>query len=57
MALKAEPERKEWHKGLAKAMSKGYRKSEFTPELNAEILEQLKKAIVIDPNDLFLQSL
>ncbi len=39
------------------AMSKGYRKSEFTPELNAEILEQLKKAIVIDPNDLFLQSL
>ncbi|XP_058606037.1 uncharacterized protein LOC131523571, partial [Onychostoma macrolepis] len=53
MALKAEPERKEWHKGLAKAMSKGYRKSEFTPELNAEILEQLKKAIVIGPNDLF----
>lgn len=45
MALKAEPEREEWHKGLAMAMSKGYRKSEFTPDLNAEILEQLKKVI------------
>lgn len=55
--LKAEPESREWHKGFAKAMSKDYRKSEFTPELNAEILEQLKKAIVIDPNDLFLQFL
>ncbi|XP_050989385.1 interferon-induced protein with tetratricopeptide repeats 1B-like [Labeo rohita] len=57
MALKAEPERKEWHKGLAVAMSRAYLKSEFTPELDSEILQQVKTAAEMDPNDLFLQSL
>ncbi|KTG39577.1 hypothetical protein cypCar_00005713, partial [Cyprinus carpio] len=57
MALKAEPERKDWHKGLAIAMSRAYIKSEFTPQLEAEILQQVKKAAEMDPNDLFLQSL
>ncbi len=40
-ALKAEQERKEWDESLAKAMRKGYRKAELTPELNADFLEQL----------------
>ncbi|KAK2878828.1 hypothetical protein Q8A67_019619 [Cirrhinus molitorella] len=57
MALKAEPESKEWHKGLAVAVSRAYIHSEFTPELEAEILQQVKTAAEIDPNDLFLQSL
>uniref|UniRef100_A0A8C2CA93 Uncharacterized protein n=1 Tax=Cyprinus carpio TaxID=7962 RepID=A0A8C2CA93_CYPCA len=57
MALKAEPERKDWHKGLAIAMSRAYIKSEFTPQLEAEILQQVKTAAEMDPNDLFLQSL
>ncbi|XP_016319064.1 interferon-induced protein with tetratricopeptide repeats 1, partial [Sinocyclocheilus anshuiensis] len=57
MALKAEPERKEWHKSLAIAMSRAYIKSEFTPQLEAEILQQVKTAAEMDPNDLFLQSL
>ncbi|XDV43164.1 hypothetical protein PO909_011686 [Leuciscus waleckii] len=57
MALNAEPDRKEWHKGLAIAMNTAHIKSEFTPELEADILEQVKTAAEIDPNDLFLQSL
>ncbi|XP_058606091.1 interferon-induced protein with tetratricopeptide repeats 1-like isoform X1 [Onychostoma macrolepis] len=57
MALKAEPERKEWHKGLAVAMSRAYIMSEFTPELEDEILQKVKTAADMDPNDLFLQSL
>ncbi|XP_073683708.1 interferon-induced protein with tetratricopeptide repeats 14 [Garra rufa] len=57
MALKAEPERKKWQKGLAVAMSRAYIKSEFTPELEAEKLQQVKTAAEMDPNDLFLQSL
>ncbi|KAK7152929.1 hypothetical protein R3I93_010989 [Phoxinus phoxinus] len=57
MALKAEPDRKEWHKGLAIAMNSAYIWSEFTPELDADILEKVKTAAEIDPNDLFLQSL
>ncbi len=57
MAIKAEPERKEWHKGLAIAMSRTYIKSEFTQQLEAEILQQVKTAAEMDPNDLFLQSL
>ncbi|XP_056120231.1 interferon-induced protein with tetratricopeptide repeats 1-like [Rhinichthys klamathensis goyatoka] len=57
MALNAEPDRKEWFKGLAIAMSRAYIKSEFTPELEADILEQVKTASEMDPNDLFLQSL
>ncbi|XP_059377018.1 interferon-induced protein with tetratricopeptide repeats 1-like [Carassius carassius] len=56
IALKAEPERKEWHKGLAIAMSKTYIKSELTPQLEDEILQQVKTAAEMDPNDLFLQS-
>ncbi|XP_051579511.1 interferon-induced protein with tetratricopeptide repeats 1-like [Myxocyprinus asiaticus] len=54
MALKAEPERKEWHKGLARAMSKPLLMSEFTTD---EVLEQLKRAKELDPDSLFLQSL
>ncbi len=57
MALKAEPERKDWHKGLAIAMSMAYIKSEFTQQLEAEILQHVKTAAEMDPNDLFLQSL
>ncbi|KAK9959772.1 hypothetical protein ABG768_009873 [Culter alburnus] len=57
MALKAQADRKEWHKGLAVAMSRAYIKSELSPELEADILEMVKTASEIDPNDLFLQSL
>ncbi|XP_051725305.1 interferon-induced protein with tetratricopeptide repeats 1-like isoform X2 [Ctenopharyngodon idella] len=57
MALKAQPDRKEWAKGLAVAMSRAYIKSELTPELEADILEAVKTASEIDSNDLFLQSL
>ncbi|XP_056333349.1 interferon-induced protein with tetratricopeptide repeats 1-like [Danio aesculapii] len=57
MALEAEPERKEWHKGLAAAMNRAFIYTELTPELKAEILEKVKKAAEMDPNDLFLQSL
>ncbi len=57
MAIKAEPERKERHKGLAIAMSRAYIKSECTQQLEAEILQQVKTAAEMDPNNLFLQSL
>ncbi|NP_001287802.1 interferon-induced protein with tetratricopeptide repeats 14 [Danio rerio] len=57
MALEAEPERKEWHKGLAISMSKACLWYKCTPEQKAEILEKVKTAAEIDPNDLFLQSL
>ncbi|XP_001333807.4 interferon-induced protein with tetratricopeptide repeats 1 [Danio rerio] len=57
MALEAEPEREEWHKGLALAMNMAFIDTEQTPELKAEILEKVKTAAEIDPNDLFLQSL
>ncbi len=39
------------------AMSRTYIKSEFTQQLEAEILQQVKTAAEMDPNDLFLQSL
>lgn len=57
MAIKAEPARKEWHKGLAIAMSKTYTFYYCSPELKAEILMQLKTAHENDPNNLFLHAL
>ncbi|XP_030643347.1 interferon-induced protein with tetratricopeptide repeats 1-like [Chanos chanos] len=57
MALKGEPERKEWHKGLAIAMSGAYLKSEITPELQTKILEQIKKARDKNPDCLYMVSL
>ncbi|TRY77540.1 hypothetical protein DNTS_001959 [Danionella cerebrum] len=57
MALKAEPNRKEWHKGLALAMSKAFLWSELTQELKDRILVQVKRAAEFDPNDLLLQCL
>uniref|UniRef100_UPI003D9DD01E interferon-induced protein with tetratricopeptide repeats 15 n=1 Tax=Danio rerio TaxID=7955 RepID=UPI003D9DD01E len=57
MALEAEPERKEWHKGLALSMSKACLWYKCTPEQKAEILEKVKTAAEINPNDLLLQAL
>ncbi len=44
MAIKAEPERKEWHKGLAMAMSKTNPIYNCSPEIKADILKQLEIA-------------
>jgi len=52
MALNAEPDRKEWHKGLAIAMNAEFG-SEFTPD---EIVQQLKIANEKEPNSLFIYS-
>ncbi len=57
MALKAEPERKEWHRGLAIAMSKTYTIYDCSPEIKAAILKQLKIAHENDINNLFLHAL
>ncbi|XP_051724356.1 interferon-induced protein with tetratricopeptide repeats 1-like [Ctenopharyngodon idella] len=54
MALEAQPDRKEWHKGLAVVMSKDCVQSKFTPE---QIVEQLKIAYEKDPSCLFLHAL
>ncbi|KAL0169949.1 hypothetical protein M9458_034545, partial [Cirrhinus mrigala] len=51
MALKAEPERKEWHKGLSIAMNKAYPYLKCPPEHKDEILKQLKTAHEKEPND------
>ncbi|XP_056120261.1 interferon-induced protein with tetratricopeptide repeats 1-like [Rhinichthys klamathensis goyatoka] len=53
MALNAEPDRKEWHKGLAIAMNMEFASSEFTLD---EIVEQLKIAHEKEPNSLFIHS-
>ncbi|XP_067223101.1 interferon-induced protein with tetratricopeptide repeats 1-like [Chanodichthys erythropterus] len=53
MALKAQPDRKEWHKGLAAVMSKHCVDFKFTPE---QIVEQLKIAHEKDPNSLLLHA-
>ncbi|KAK7142419.1 hypothetical protein R3I94_011940 [Phoxinus phoxinus] len=53
MALKAEPDRKEWHKGLAIAMNMDFAPSEFTLD---EIVEQLKIVHEKEPNSLFIYS-
>lgn len=53
MALNAEADRKEWHKGLAIAMNTEFAQSEFTLD---EIVEQLKIAHEKEPNSLFLYS-
>ncbi|XP_048047153.1 interferon-induced protein with tetratricopeptide repeats 2-like [Megalobrama amblycephala] len=53
MALKAQPDRKEWHKGLAMVMNMEFAQSQFTPE---QIVEQLKIAHEKDPNSLFLHA-
>ncbi|KAK9959769.1 hypothetical protein ABG768_009870 [Culter alburnus] len=53
MALKAQPDRKEWHKGLAMVMSKHCVQFKFTPE---QIVEQLKIAHEKDPNSLLLHA-
>ncbi|ROL44448.1 Interferon-induced protein with tetratricopeptide repeats 1 [Anabarilius grahami] len=53
MALKAQPDRKEWHKGLARVMNMEFAQSQFTPE---QIVEQLKIAHEKDPNSLFLHA-
>ncbi len=57
MALKAEPERKEWHRGLAMAMSRAYTIYDCSPELKAEIVKQLEIAHEKEPNNLFLHAL
>ncbi|KAL0169951.1 hypothetical protein M9458_034547, partial [Cirrhinus mrigala] len=57
MALKAEPEKKEWHKGLAMAMSKAHTNQNCPPERKDEILKQLKTAHEKIPNDLLLHAL
>ncbi|XP_026142019.1 interferon-induced protein with tetratricopeptide repeats 1-like [Carassius auratus] len=57
IALKAEPERKEWHKGLAIAMNKTYKIHNCSPELNTEVLKQLKIAHENEPNNLLLHAL
>ncbi|XP_051725313.1 interferon-induced protein with tetratricopeptide repeats 1-like [Ctenopharyngodon idella] len=53
MALKAQPDRKEWHKGLAMVMNKDCVQSKFTPE---QIVEQLKITHEKDPNSLLLHA-
>ncbi|XP_048047152.1 interferon-induced protein with tetratricopeptide repeats 1-like isoform X2 [Megalobrama amblycephala] len=53
MALKAQPDRKEWSKGLATVMSKHCVQFKFTPE---QIVEQLKIAHEKDLNSLFLHA-
>nr|UOF76540.1 interferon-induced protein with tetratricopeptide repeats 14 [Gobiocypris rarus] len=53
MALKAEPERKEWHKGLALVMNMEFVQSEFTLDT---IVEQLKIAHEKEPNGLFIHA-
>ncbi|XP_051725172.1 interferon-induced protein with tetratricopeptide repeats 1-like [Ctenopharyngodon idella] len=53
MALKAQPDRKEWHRGLAMVMNKDCVQSKFTPE---QIVEQLKIAHEKDPNSLLLHA-
>ncbi|XP_056114777.1 interferon-induced protein with tetratricopeptide repeats 2-like [Rhinichthys klamathensis goyatoka] len=53
MALNAEPDRKEWHKGLAIAMNIEFVPPEFTLD---EIVEQLKIAHEKEPNSLFFHS-
>ncbi len=57
MAIKAEPERKEWHKGLAMAMSKTNPIYNCSPEIKAAILKQLEIAHKNEPNNLFLHVL
>ncbi|XP_059377019.1 interferon-induced protein with tetratricopeptide repeats 1-like [Carassius carassius] len=57
IALKAEPERKEWHKGLAIAMNKTYKIHNCSPELNTEVLKLLKTAHENEPNNLLLHAL
>ncbi|XP_043119251.1 interferon-induced protein with tetratricopeptide repeats 1B-like [Puntigrus tetrazona] len=56
MALKAEPERKEWHSGLAIAMGKTCSMYNCSPKLKAEILKQLKIAHENNPNNLFIHA-
>ncbi|XP_048046246.1 interferon-induced protein with tetratricopeptide repeats 1-like [Megalobrama amblycephala] len=53
MALKAQPDKKEWHKGLAMVMNMEFAQSQFTPE---QIVEQLKIAHEKDPNSLLLHA-
>ncbi|ROJ78900.1 Interferon-induced protein with tetratricopeptide repeats 1 [Anabarilius grahami] len=53
MALKAQPDRKEWHKGLARVMTMEFAQSQFTPE---QTVEQLKIAHEKDPNSLLLHA-
>ncbi|XP_073683706.1 interferon-induced protein with tetratricopeptide repeats 1-like [Garra rufa] len=56
-ALKAEPERTKWQKGLALAISKAHTDQNCTPELKAKILTQLKTAHEKEPNNLLLYGL
>ncbi|XP_051725309.1 interferon-induced protein with tetratricopeptide repeats 1-like isoform X2 [Ctenopharyngodon idella] len=53
MALEAQPDRKEWHKGLAMVMNMECVQSKFTPE---QIVEQLKIAHEKDPSSLLLHA-
>ncbi|XP_073683524.1 interferon-induced protein with tetratricopeptide repeats 1-like [Garra rufa] len=57
MALAAEPERKEWHKGLAIAMSKAYGHQNCSPEQKEEIQKQLKIVHENEPDHLLLHAL
>ncbi|KAL0169948.1 hypothetical protein M9458_034544, partial [Cirrhinus mrigala] len=57
MALVAEPERNEWHKGLAIAMTKANVNNKCPLELKADILNQVKIAHEHEPNSLFLHAL
>ncbi|XP_050989380.1 interferon-induced protein with tetratricopeptide repeats 1-like [Labeo rohita] len=57
MALKAEPENKEWHKCLAIAMNEAYPSHNCPPEHKDEILKQVKTAHEKEPNDLLFNAL
>ncbi|XP_052436463.1 interferon-induced protein with tetratricopeptide repeats 1-like [Carassius gibelio] len=56
IALKEEPGRKEWHKGLAKAMSEAFTNHKSPPQHRNEILKQLKTAHENEPNNLYIHA-
>ncbi|KAG5266433.1 hypothetical protein AALO_G00232010 [Alosa alosa] len=56
MALRGDPDRKEWHAGLAFAKYKVYFDS-GNDELKEEIIEQLKRAKTMDPDNLRMSTL
>ncbi|XP_030635014.1 interferon-induced protein with tetratricopeptide repeats 1-like [Chanos chanos] len=56
-ALKGDPMRREWNRGLATAMVKAYPRPQVTPAIEAQILAQVKRARELDPDDQYLTAL
>lgn len=57
MALRGNPQKQHFHKGLALAMEKGYSKQELNPDLEKNVIEKLRAAREMDETDVCVEAL